>query len=118
MDAEEIAKVLEELKADGYLDDQRCLELLVRSLYNRGHGPLRIRHEAQAKGIKLEGLALALAEYDFGEAMQKVHDRKFGTTQPDSAKEQASRVRFLLQRGFAMEDINHLMRRLRRGSED
>lgn len=105
------------LEQDGLQSDIRCLEALIRSLHGKGHGPQRIRHEAQLKGLDAKDLEARVAEYDFDAALERVHGHRFGEAAPASAKESAARLRYLLQRGFEHDRIQALLKRLRRGGE-
>ena len=89
----------------------------MRSRFAKGQGAERIRQELRLKGMGEEGLEECLAEYDWDEAMERVHAKKFGDAAPAGPKECAARVRFLSQRGFAQDRIQALLRRLRRSDE-
>ncbi|MDD5036198.1 MAG: regulatory protein RecX [Methylococcaceae bacterium] len=109
--------VLDELGRDGLQSDGRFLESLVRGHFAKGHGPSRIRQELWLKGVRGEELGDCLAEYDWDEAIRRVHGKKYGDDAPGSPAEYASRVRFLNQRGFEQNTIQALFRRLRRDGE-
>ncbi len=111
-----IDAALESLLENGLQSDQRFLELFVRGHFAKGHGTQRIRQELRLKGVNSERLEECLAEYDWDEALQRVHDKKFGSGAPANAKEYAVLIRFLSQRGFEQDRIQALLRRLRRGN--
>lgn len=114
-EAEAIDAALSRLEDNGLQSDERFLELFVRGQFAKGHGIQRIRQELRLKGIKSEGLEECLAEYDWNEALERVHDKKFGSGAPANAKDYAVRIRFLSQRGFEQDRIQALLRRLQRG---
>ena len=105
--AEEIAKVLADLKTHGLLSDERFAESLVNSKRERGYGPLRIRQDLQAKGVAQELIDRCVA-VDDREWLQVLRDtwvKKFGGRQPNTFKEWARQARFLQYRGFSSEQI-------------
>jgi regulatory protein len=108
--------VVEELAAEALQSDERYAEVYVRSSHGKGRGPQRLRHELRARGIGGEQMESLLAEQDWDQALAAVHAKKFGLAKPKSPKEYSARVRFLMQRGFALGAIQSLLRRL--GSED
>jgi SOS response regulatory protein OraA/RecX len=69
------------------------------------------------QGIHAEKSELALNEYDWDEALERVYAKKYRDTAPANPKDYAARVRFLSQRGFATDRIQALLRRLSRGDE-
>jgi len=91
------------------------MEMFVRSRAGRGQGPQRISQELRLKGVSGAALDECLAEYDWDEAMEKAHGKKFGLSPPATPKDYAARVRFLSQRGFEQHRIQALLQRLRRG---
>ena len=105
------------LEGDGLQSEGRFLASFVRGRHAKGQGPQRIRQELRLKGVDGAGLDECLAEYDWDEAMERIHGKKFGDGPPDSSKDYAARVRFLSQRGFEQDRIQALLRRLRRGDE-
>jgi regulatory protein len=107
------SEALSALENEGLQSEARFLAGFVRSHYLKGRGPARIRQEARAKGVRDdEKLEECLAECDWDEALAQVHAKKFGAAAPASSSEYAARVRFLLQRGFAQDAIQRLLRHL------
>lgn len=106
-------EALSALESEGLQSDRRFLASFVRAHYLKGKGPARIRQEARAKGVRQDGgLEDCLAEYDWDEALATVHAKKFGAEAPASPGEYAARARFLLQRGFAQDAVQRLLRDL------
>lgn len=116
-DEASIAAAVQGLAEDGLQSDGRYLEALVRGQFAKGHGPQRIRQALRQQGIAGEDAEQALNEYDWNEALARVHGKKFGGDAPASPKDYAARARFLSQRGFEPDRIQALLRRLRRGGE-
>jgi regulatory protein len=97
--------VLEQLVDEGYLSDARFAEVFVRSRYERGVGPLKIRAELRERGVDdtlVEDAFRDLAA-DWFEAARRQRDKRFGASPPQDYKERARQMRFLQQRGFGGE---------------
>ncbi len=110
LDAGEVRSAVDRLAGEGWQDDARFAESLVRSRAASGYGPLRIRAELATHGLDGEAIARAMDTFD-GDWTQNARDlvrRRFG---PDAAdgeardrNEDLARLRkaadFLLRRGF------------------
>ena len=100
-----IDEVVTRLVEDGYLSDARFAEVFVRSRYERGTGPLKIRAELRERGVD-EGLveeAFRELVADWFDAARQQRERRFGTAPPQDFRERARQMRFLQQRGFSGE---------------
>lgn len=108
---DQLEVVLEELAEANLQSDARFAEALVRSLIQRGQGPLRVRQALQQKGVgvSLVQQALAEAEVDWFELANNVHQRRFGSSPADQPKERARQIRFLLYRGFNQDQVNYAL---------
>lgn len=95
-----------------WLDDTRFAGRFVISRSRKGYGPQRIRQELQQKGISRDlcDAALASDETNWGELARDIAQRKFGEPLPTEWPQKAKVQRFLLYRGFLMEDIQDLYR--------
>ena len=102
-DAAELARVLDELAAKGFISEQRVVE----SVLHRRAGKLgaaRVLHELRQKGVSDAALAQAqhaLRDTELARA-RAVWQRKFGRV-ATSAPERARQLRFLAARGFSGE---------------
>ena len=98
--------VLDELEDLRLLDEDRFVEVFVRSRVARGQGPVRIAHELKTRGIEQSVIrdALAADEETWVERAQQALARKFSAGSPDQ-KERARRQRFLEFRGFTRSQI-------------
>ena len=102
-DAAELARVLDELDAKGFISEQRVVE----SVLHRRAGKLgaaRVLHELRQKGVSDAALAQAqhaLRDTELARA-RAVWQRKFGRV-ATSAPERARQLRFLAARGFSGE---------------
>lgn len=113
-DTKVIDAVVGELLRQGWQDDHRFAELLVRSRAARGYGPRRIGLELQQHGISGDAAAHD-SDLDWDERLQWVYAKKYGMAPlPDSPSERMSRERFLLRRGFEPERVRTFFRRLER----
>lgn len=102
-EADEIARLLDDLVRENLLSDRRFAESLRASRQGR-YGSLRLRAELREKGVAAEGAAreVELAGAHDLEAARAVWTKKFGTP-PADARERGRQMRFLLGRGFPME---------------
>ncbi|WP_062744169.1 regulatory protein RecX [Erwinia persicina] len=104
---EEIDRVVEWCYQHNWLDDTRFAERYVAGRSRKGYGPQRIRMELGQKGIDktLIDNALFAAEIDWQKEAFARAERKFGLPLPTEWKEKAKVQRFLMAKGFFMEDI-------------
>ena len=102
--------VLDELIERGYQSDQRFTESFIRMRSSQGQGMIKIRFELQRKGVDSELVAWAFeaADIDWFELAVDRYKRKYkAALAVDDYKERAKRMRFMSQRGFTSEQINH-----------
>lgn len=109
IDAHQIDPLLEQLIEEGLLSESRFMENYIRARINRGIGPLRIRDELKQRGIREDKIT---------ESLDTSNDRWFKRAKdqwlkkfahkPGSMKERAKQARFLQQRGYTMEQVNHV----------
>jgi len=101
----ELARVLDELQAKGFINEQRVAESVVYRRANR-LGAARIRQELQGKGLDTATVQAALAPLRANEAERAhaVWRKKFGSPAPDAAG-RAKQMRFLAARGFSTDVI-------------
>ena len=107
-----IDQLLCDLQQEGLLSDSRFAECFVRSRYNKGHGPYRIRMELQERRVD-EAIIndyLRSDEWDWFDLAIKVRRKRFGDEPEMDVKQRAKQQRFLQYRGFSTEQINAAMR--------
>ena len=104
--------ILQQLIADNLLNEARFTESFVRFRINKGSGPVKIRHELNARGISSELINDALqSSYDFWqEHIERVYSKRFGAKIPNDYKQQIKPSRFLYQRGFSSELIRRFFK--------
>jgi regulatory protein len=113
-DERQLAALLDELEARGWLSETRFVESVLHARRAR-YGSARIAHELRSKGVSedaIERAARGLRATEL-QAAREVWRRKFGR-RPASPAERARQARFLASRGFATEVI----RRVLDGRED
>jgi regulatory protein len=109
---EDIEPLLEDLIKRDWLNEDRFIEIFVRSRFNQGHGPMRIRYDLQQRGISGEMIANALLTYqdDWAESARELRIRRFGETPPSSPQLRAKQMRFLASRGFLPDHIRYALK--------
>ncbi len=112
--AAEIETLLDRLAAQRLQSDERFSESYVRMRQGRGYGPQRIRAELRERGVADALVEQALATQATAD-MPRIDDiwqRKFSGQYPQDYRERARQMRFLQQRGFALDEIHALFGRL------
>ena len=95
-----------------YLDDNRFVGQLIASRSRKGYGPARIRQELSQKGIARQAVEQAMRECDIDwvSLARAQAQRKYGEPLPSAFAEKVKIQRFLLYRGYLMEDIQEIWR--------
>ena len=103
-----IEDVIEHCQANNWQSDERYIEQAVRSMMEKGQGPIKIRQKLQ-QTCQSSGLIesyLDIDTQDWIEIAQVVMLKKYGDfSRPTQRNEQAKRMRFLQSRGFSSEVI-------------
>ena len=109
--ADEAQAAVERMAAEGWQDDARFAELLVRSRAGNGYGPIRIRAELGTHGLDREVIAAAMDAYDgdWGENAGDLAHRRFGGKLEDPAIRRKA-TDFLARRGFGGDQIRAAVR--------
>lgn len=99
--------MVERLRAEGLVSDERFVEVLIASRRRRGYGPRRILKELQERGVEEEtiGRCLEVNGSEWLEEVRRVRAKKFGRRLPKNMTERARQARFLLQRGFTGDQV-------------
>jgi regulatory protein len=97
----QLAQVLDELQAKGFIDEARVVESVINRRAAR-FGAARIRHELQSKGLGGEAVAQAMDGLKTSELARarEVWRKKFDAPAADAAG-RARQMRFLAGRGFS-----------------
>ncbi len=110
-EGEDVEAVLDWLKSNNFLSEERFAESLVNRRASR-FGSSRILAELQRHGIADAAVAGLKGDLNAGEAERawQVWQKKFRAPAADAA-EAAKQMRFLQQRGFSHDAIKAVMRR-------
>ncbi len=102
-----IDPVLSTLATEGLQNDERFVEVFVRSRRERGFGPLKIAAELRQRGVSDECIdpALDSRDRDWRVAATAARDKRFGAAPLADFKERARQARFLHGRGYTSEQI-------------
>ncbi|MFP2420733.1 recombination regulator RecX [Pseudescherichia vulneris] len=109
---EDVDKVVAWCQESHYLDDVRFTRQFIASRSRKGYGPARIRQELNQKGISRTDIEQAMYDCDI-DWMALARDqalRKYGEPLPTAFAEKVKVQRFLLNRGYLMEDIQQIWR--------
>lgn len=98
----DIETVLQDLKQQKLLNDQRYAEQYIFQRSTKGYGPVRIRQELRDKGVSGEMIDDGLVAYEdaWSDIMGQSLHKKFGNTPVLNYSDRAKRARFLEYRGF------------------
>lgn len=109
--AEEVEAAVAKLARDGWQDDARFAELVVRSRVSGGYGPIRIRAELGTHGLDREMIAAALDAFD-GEWADNARDlvrRRYGVRLSNDLALRRKAADFLLRRGFDGDSVRRAL---------
>ncbi|VGP74393.1 Regulatory protein RecX [Klebsiella quasipneumoniae subsp. similipneumoniae] len=109
---EELQQVVAWCMENRYLDDNRFVGQFIASRSRKGYGPARIRQELSQKGIARQAVEQAMRECDIDwvSLARAQAQRKYGEPLPSAFAEKVKIQRFLLYRGYLMEDIQEIWR--------
>lgn len=103
-----VSEVIQHCQQRNWQSDERYIEQAVRSLMEKGQGPLKIRQKLQQTCERTD-LIEAFLDFEAADWLEVIHGvllKKYGeTAKPQSRNEQAKRMRFLQSRGFPPELI-------------
>jgi Uncharacterized protein conserved in bacteria len=109
---EDVDRVVAWCQESHYLDDGRFTGQFIASRSRKGYGPARIRQELNQKGIARADIDQAMFDCDIDWTQLARHQaqRKFGEPLPTVFADKMKVQRFLLTRGYLMEDIQEIWR--------
>lgn len=112
IEIEAIDAAVSRLAEEGWQDDGRFAELLVRSRGNNGYGPVHIRAELGTHGLDSEQIEVAMATFDgdWAENARQLVQRRFGEAGPADRVLQRKAADMLARRGFDGSCIRHATR--------
>ena len=111
----ELQSALEEeinkLRAENLQSDFRFSESYIRSRYNSGFGPTRIKYDLSVRRVKESVISSVFNEIDLDwiEKLKKEKIKKYGNSSSENMQELSKRINFFIQRGFEKEMINKVI---------
>ena len=98
--------VIKSLRENNFLNDERFVEVFVRSKVKAGWGVQKIVATSRAKRIPAELIDQACAQIPADDYQGKLHDAiaKWRRSHPDESANSPKLVRHLLSKGFRMEE--------------
>ena len=102
MDAGEVETAVTNLARDGWQNDARFAESLVRARASSGYGPIRVRAELATHGLDREAIATALETFhgDWAEIASDLVRRRYGPVATLDLTHRRKAADFLIRRGF------------------
>jgi regulatory protein len=107
VEADQAVAAVERLAGEGWQDDTRFAESLVRGRAASGYGPLYIRAELATHGLPGEAVAAALDGFE-GDWTANAHElvrRRFGPAGPLDLAQRRKAADLLARRGFDGDSI-------------
>lgn len=95
------AHLIAQCQKQGLIDDNRCAQLRVAAMMQRGYGPEKLKQDLRAKGIDERVIGTALMEHDWEQQARHSLQRRFGNQSPDALK----MARYLAGKGFSSETV-------------
>ena len=107
VEAAEAKAVVKRLAGEGWQDDVRFAETLLRSRAANGYGPLHVRAELGMHGLDREAVATVLDgfEGDWEQLARDLVRRRFGTAGPVDLAQRRKAADLLARRGFDADSI-------------
>lgn len=105
---DDIDDVIEYLAEQGLQSDARFADSFTRSRSCRGHGPLRVKHDLQQRGVSADLISDALSHIDWQQVLIETKHKKYGEHPPTDWDTQQRQTRFLAQRGFPLDLIKSI----------
>lgn len=105
--ADDIARVITWCKNGNYLNQQRYLDMLVRSRAAKGYGLNYILQECRQQHISKEQVLQCAAqlEIDWFAQARQLYQKKYGQSAVTDYKEKLKRMAYMQRRGFSNEQI-------------
>jgi len=107
VEAEEADAAVARLAGEGWQDDARFAESLVRARAASGYGPLHVRAELGTHGLDREAVTQAMEAYegDWRENARDLVRRRFGEAGPQDLPQRRKAADLLARRGFDADTI-------------
>lgn len=111
VEAEAAKAAVERLAGEGWQDDARFAESLVRARAANGYGPLHVRAELGTHGLDRDAIAAAMDAFD-GDWKQVARDlvsRRFGGAGPQDMAQKRKAADLLARRGFEAGTLREII---------
>ena len=108
---DKLVQEIEKLADQNLQSDERFSESYIRSRYNSGFGPSRIKYDLLTRRVTESIINNAFKELDLNwiEKLEKENLKKYGNENPKSVQELSKRIKFFIQRGFEKEMIRKII---------
>lgn len=113
LERDEVVAAVDRLSGEGWQDDARFAEQLVRSRAGTGYGPVRIRAELSLHGLDGDAVEAAMATFedDWCELARTLVGRRYGRDKVlTDIKVRRKAADMLARRGFSGEQIRDATR--------
>ena len=109
--SDKLFQEIEKLADQNLQSDERFSESYIRSRYNSGFGPSRIKYDLLTRRVTESTINNAFKELDLNwiEKLEKENLKKYGNENPKSVQELSKRIKFFIQRGFEKEMIRKII---------
>ena len=108
---EKLKDELNKLSEEKLQSDLRFSESYIRSRYNSGFGPKRIKYDLSLRKVNDSIITNAFDQTDLNwtEKLKKENVKKYGVDKSENMQELSKRVKFFVQRGFEREMIRKVI---------
>lgn len=107
VEAEDADAAVARMAGEGWQDDARFAEWLVRSRAATGYGPLHVRAELGTHGLDRDAITAAMDSYegDWRANARDLVNRRFGDAGPQDLAQRRKAADLLARRGFDADTI-------------
>jgi len=112
IEPEQAQAAVDRLTSEGWQDDERFAETLVRNRANGGYGPRHILAELGTHGLDSDAVSAAMDSYE-GDFLDNARDlvrRRFGEEGPQDLPQRRKAADLLARRGFDGDTIRRATR--------
>ena len=109
--SDKLLKEIDKLSDQNLQSDERFSESYIRSRYNSGFGPSRIKYDLSKRRVAESIINDAFREIylNWVEKLKKENIKKYGNENPKNMQELSKRTKFFVQRGFDQEMIRKII---------
>ena len=109
--SDKLLKEIDKLSDQNLQSDERFSESYIRSRYNSGFGPSRIKYDLSKRRVAESIINDAFREIDLNwvEKLKKENIKKYGNENPKNMQELSKRTKFFVKRGFDQEMIRKII---------